>query len=79
MLEPYQMRVESELHELEERISRLHTFMGGYHWKKVGWDEQARMLRQLNAMHDYASALQDRVSNFNTPVWVTWKDPEKKS
>lgn len=60
-LEPYQVRVVAERAELEDRLSKLVSFIGRPAFDDLPQDERARMVRQRRLMEQYAEVLGERV------------------
>lgn len=65
-LAPHQQRVVTEKSELDEKITKLYAFVGSPTFKQIVPDtqEQDRLHRQLDVMHEYSSILGWRIAAF---------------
>jgi hypothetical protein len=63
-MEAYQERVVLEKNELDEKISKLSTFISSEKFSSVKEDEVNRLRNQLSIMIDYSNILGERISNF---------------
>ena len=64
-LPPHQQRVVDEKQDLDLRISRLDAFIERNPiFATVPEDEQARLKRQFDVMHELSSILGERINNF---------------
>ena len=64
-LPPHQQRVLDEKMELDQRITRLDTFIReNQAFPTLPADEQARLRRQLDVMHELSTILGERIANF---------------
>lgn len=64
-LPPHQQRVLDEKQELDVRITKLDEFIErGPVFAQVPGDEQARLKRQLDVMHELSSILGERIAKF---------------
>lgn len=71
-MKPYQERVVTEKHELDDKRQKLAIFIGdGGAGRTLDAAEQSRLSRQLEAMTLYSNALGERIAAFeaksNTP------------
>lgn len=60
----YQVRVVEEKKSLDEKISKLSSFIGSVKFGGIGIDEQNRMRNQEAAMMNYSNILSERIENF---------------
>lgn len=63
----YQERVREEKRELDEKISKLETFIGEGHgpiFRTLEVDERSRLIAQRNAMREYSRILGQRIQAF---------------
>ncbi len=64
-LQPFQQRVVAEKMEREQEIARLQAFIrDGDAFATLPVEEQARLRRQLDVMHELVVVLADRIANF---------------
>ncbi len=64
-LPPHQQRVVAEKVDLDLRLNALDAFIeGNAAFAGVPVDEQARLKRQLDVMHELSSILGERIANF---------------
>jgi hypothetical protein len=64
-MEAYQERVVTERDELEEKIEKLVAFMfHSGHFQGIPEREQDLLNRQLEAMREYSSILEERIEGF---------------
>jgi hypothetical protein len=61
-LQPHQQRVVVEFKVLCTRVESLRAFMHTEKFKKLNVIEQSLLRTQIQAMNDYASALDDRLN-----------------
>ncbi len=60
----YQVRVVIEQRDLDEKVERLKTFLGGATFKTLAPDEQECLTRQARIMADYSAVLGERIASF---------------
>lgn len=60
----YQLRVIEEKRELEEKISKLTTFLSADTFRKLDTAQQDRLRRQYSYMVLYSSVLHERIEVF---------------
>jgi hypothetical protein len=63
----YQDRVREEKRELDEKISKLETFIGegrGEIFRTLAVEECGRLIAQRNAMREYSRILGQRIAAF---------------
>lgn len=65
-LKPHQLRVVEERRDLDARIYRLRTFVGGNTFAILDQAEQGRMTRQLQLMVELSAVLGERIAAFHT-------------
>ena len=63
--EPYQQRVVEEMVILEERISKLKSFLDGGMFPSLSYSERVLLSNQYYVMGCYLSILQLRIEGFN--------------
>jgi hypothetical protein len=63
-MQPHQERVIAEKTELDEKLTKLSSFIGGSVYRSLDKSEQSKMLRQEEAMTVYSSILAERISDF---------------
>ncbi len=63
-LQPHQQRVVDESKQLLERLEKLRAFTDTGTFANLDHDEKHRLLRQLDAMGDYAQVLAERINAF---------------
>lgn len=62
-MQAYQQRVITEKEQLEEKITKLDSFItGSDDFDSIEVDEQDRLRRQLAAMKDYSAVLGERIA-----------------
>jgi hypothetical protein len=69
-MKPYQERVVQEKKELDERMERLRQFIGTDAFDALDHDEQVRLEKQLDVMHDYSGILAERIAASFALAWV---------
>ena len=62
--EIYQVRVVSELEELEAKVDKLYTFLASKYFDQLPQDDQELLKLQYYAMKVYQGILEKRVANF---------------
>lgn len=63
-LQPHQQRVVQEKQELDERLSKLHSFLGSQVFNSLDADEQSRLRRQADLMNQLSIVLGERIAKF---------------
>jgi hypothetical protein len=63
-LRPWQMRVMTEMDELEDRKRRLDFYIGSPGFDVLPAEEREKLTRQRTAMGEYLQVLKDRIANF---------------
>ena len=63
-MQPHQERVVMEKKELDDKLSKLRMFFTSSVFGTIDSDEQNRLRRQENAMHDYSEVLGERIAAF---------------
>ncbi|ENY0908415.1 hypothetical protein ACFVGI_000859 [Serratia marcescens] len=63
-LQPHQQRVVYELNELEERLEKLSTFIGGSIFCGLPEEDQRLLEAQRHIMSAYVEVLKKRVERF---------------
>ena len=63
-MQPHQERVVAEKNELDEKISKLTTFVETHLFSSLTIDERVRLKLQLNYMIQYSEILKERIENF---------------
>lgn len=63
-MEPHQLRVVEEKKELDEKLSKLSSFLQTQIFASLPEAEQIRLNRQENIMKEYAGILGERINNF---------------
>lgn len=63
-MQPHQERVVAEKSELDEKIVKLTSFIGGSIYRTLPEQEQSRLNRQLEAMRLYSNVLTERIDAF---------------
>lgn len=61
---PFQQRVIDEHEQLSEKLAKLKEFIPSAFFAGLPEAEQHRMQRQVNAMHEYAAVLSERIAAF---------------
>ena len=64
--EPYQLRMLAERDELNDRLTKLHTFINSKKFEDVHPDEQFRLSTQASAMCTYLLVLDSRIAAWPT-------------
>jgi hypothetical protein len=64
-VEAYQERVVAEREELQQKWSKLGTFLGGTQYQALPEEEQQRLRRQHAVMGEYLAILTSRIVNFH--------------
>ena len=77
MSEQTMIRLETELAELSEKVTKLDCFIGSESFYKLGGDSQWDLKHQLTVMREYKTILQTRIAkakgwieNFNCHAGV---------
>ena len=60
----HQERVVTEKDELEQKIGKLHSFIGGSIFQTLDEQEQQRLTKQVDLMEQYAAVLGQRIAAF---------------
>ncbi len=63
-MQPHQQRVVDEKTELDEKLTKLATFLSTERFKSLPSDEQGRLSRQHYLMVQYSTVLHDRIMAF---------------
>ena len=65
-LQPHQQRVVDEKTELDEKLSKLTTFINSEKFASIvsDEDERSRLVRQQQLMFDYSEILGERIAAF---------------
>ena len=63
-MEAWQERVVTEKKELDEKLTRLQSFLSSDIFGTLPRGIQSVMTRQANAMYAYSEALRERIENF---------------
>ena len=63
-MQPFQQRVVDEKRELDDKIHKLHAFVGGTIFAALPDDERSRMSIQLQHMAGYSDILGQRIAAF---------------
>lgn len=63
---PHQQRVVEEKADLDEKLSKLITFLNGEFFKTLDNNEQSRLRHQRSIMEDYSSILDQRIGAFTS-------------
>lgn len=63
-MQPYQERVIAEKTELDDKRTRLISFIGGERYRTLDEVERSRLNRQLEAMTLYSNILKERIAAF---------------
>lgn len=63
-MQPHQQRVVDEKDELEEKLTKLNSFIGGTIYDSLSADERNRLSRQAVIMKDYLDILNERINAF---------------
>jgi hypothetical protein len=63
-MQPHQERVVLEKKELDDKLSKLRLFFTSHVFETLDSNEQSRLRRQENAMHDYSEVLGERIAAF---------------
>jgi|HubBroStandDraft_5_1064220.scaffolds.fasta_scaffold55141_2 hypothetical protein len=63
-MQPYQQRVIDEKAELDEKLTKLTTFLAGSLVATLPAGEQDRLDRQANIMQQYSMILGERIAAF---------------
>jgi len=63
-MKPHQERVVAEKKELDEKRTKLATFIGGDTYDALDQNEQGRLNRQLYVMDLYSGILGERIAAF---------------
>lgn len=62
---PHQLRVLEEKMDLDQRIAKLDAFIdSNTSFAAVDKEERARLVRQLDVMHELAVILRERIAHF---------------
>jgi hypothetical protein len=61
---PHQTRVVLEKTELDDKLSKLKSFISGTIFPSLESAEQLRLVRQARIMEEYSNILDERVANF---------------
>lgn len=62
--QPHQQRVVDEKAELDSKLEKLNTFLGGTFYEGLPEAERLRLARQGCVMKDYSDILSDRIAAF---------------
>ena len=63
-MEDFQQRVVTEKEELDDKISKLSTFLTGEVFSALDEEEQERLERQYSIMNEYSDVLAERIEEF---------------
>jgi hypothetical protein len=63
-MQPHQERVVMEKKELDDKLSKLRLFFTNNIYSTLDLDEQERLRRQEDAMHNYSEVLGERIHAF---------------
>jgi hypothetical protein len=63
-LQPFQIRVVEERNALDEKLTKLNTFIVGDKFMDLPDEERLRLRRQASAMEEYSKILGDRIAAF---------------
>lgn len=61
---PHQLRVIEEKVALDDKLSKLGTFLHGETFATIDRDEQTRLNRQYSVMTTYSQILSERIATF---------------
>ena len=62
--QPHQQRVVDEKAELDSKLEKLNTFIGGTFYEGLPEAERIRLAKQAGAMKDYSDILSERIAAF---------------
>jgi hypothetical protein len=63
-LQPFQVRVIEERKDLDDKLTKLNTFIVGDKFMDLPDEERLRLRRQASAMEEYSKILGDRIAAF---------------
>ena len=63
-MQPHQERVVAEQADLAEKVTKLHSFIGGDIYNSLDKDEQQRLVSQITYMRGYNDVLLKRIQAF---------------
>jgi hypothetical protein len=65
MMQPHQQRVVDEKNELDSKLAKLNSFIGGEIFHSLPAEERIRLAKQAGIMKDYSDVLSERISVFS--------------
>ena len=65
-MQPHQERVIVEKRELDEKMEKLHEFLGTNKFRELPLNERELLRVQFEQMYAYSVTLGMRINNFNT-------------
>jgi hypothetical protein len=69
-MQPHQQRVVDEKADLDAKIEKLTTFVGGLVFESLSPPEKNWLTQQLNVMGQYSSILGERIAAFPPPSFT---------